>query len=84
MPLLQSGKVHAIITADQKRSSVLPNVPTLQESGHPGFDVESVAGLVAPAGTPSAIVAKISEVAQAVARESELRKKLVDHLKSYG
>ena len=78
MPLLESGKVHAIITADQKRSSVLPNVPTLQESGHPGFDVESVAGLVAPAGTPSAIVAKISEVAQAVARESELRKKLVD------
>jgi tripartite-type tricarboxylate transporter receptor subunit TctC len=78
MPLLESGKVHAIITADQKRSSVLPNVPTLEESGHPGFDVESVAGLVAPAGTPAAIVTKISEAVQAAAREPDLRKKLVD------
>jgi tripartite-type tricarboxylate transporter receptor subunit TctC len=78
MPLLESGKVHAIITADQKRSSVLPNVPTLEESGHPGFDVESVAGLVAPAGTPAAIVTKISEAVQAAAREPDLRKRLVD------
>lgn len=77
MPLLETGKVHAIITADQKRSSVLPNVPTLEESGHPGFDVESVAGLVAPSGTPPAVVKKISEAAQAVAQEPELRKKLV-------
>ena len=78
MPLLQSGKVHAIITADQKRSAVLPDVPTLEESGHPGFDVESVAGLVAPAGTPPAIVRMISEAAQAAAQEPELRKKLVE------
>lgn len=77
MPLLDAGKVHAIITADRKRSSVLPNVPTLEESGHPGFDVESVAGLVAPTGTPPAIVKKISEAVQAVAQEPELRKKLV-------
>lgn len=78
MPLIQTGKVQAIITADQKRSSVLPNVPTLEESGHPGFDVESVAGLVAPSGTPPAIVKKISDAVQAVAQEPELRKKLVD------
>ena len=78
MPLLQTGKVHAIITADQKRSSVLPDVPTLEESGHPGFDVDSVAGLVAPTGTPPAIVTKLSEAAQAAAQEPELRKKLVE------
>ena len=78
MPLIQTDKVQAIITADQKRSSVLPNVPTLEESGHPGFDVESVAGLVAPSGTPPAIVKKISDAVQVVAQEPELRKKLVD------
>jgi tripartite-type tricarboxylate transporter receptor subunit TctC len=77
MPHLQSNKVHAIVTADPKRSSVLPDVPTLEESGFPGFDVESVAGLAAPAATPPAIVARISEAVQAVAKEPELRSRLV-------
>jgi tripartite-type tricarboxylate transporter receptor subunit TctC len=78
MPHLQARKVFPIVTADQKRSSVLPDVPTLEESGYPGFDVESVAGLVAPARTPPAIVARLSEEVQRVAQDPELRRKLVE------
>ena len=78
MPHLQARKVFPIVTADQKRSSVLPDVPTLEESGYPGFDVESVAGLVAPARTPPAIIARVSEEIQRVAQEPELRRKLIE------
>lgn len=78
MPHLQERKVFPIVTADQKRSSVLPDVPTLGEAGYPGFDVESVAGLVAPAGTPPAVVDRISTEIQAIAQEAEIRRKLLD------
>jgi tripartite-type tricarboxylate transporter receptor subunit TctC len=78
MPHLQERKVFPIVTADQKRSSVLPDVPTLAEAGYPGFDVESVAGLVAPSGTPPAIVDRISAEIQAIAQEAEIRRKLVE------
>jgi tripartite-type tricarboxylate transporter receptor subunit TctC len=78
MPHLQERKVFPIVTADQKRSSVLPDVPTLGEAGYPGFDVESVAGLVAPSGTPPAIVDRISAEIQAIAQEAELRRKLLE------
>jgi tripartite-type tricarboxylate transporter receptor subunit TctC len=77
MPHLQAGKVQPIVTADQKRSSVLPDVPTLEESGYPGFDVESVAGLVAPAGTPAAIIARLNQEIQMAGQEAELRKRLI-------
>ncbi len=77
MPHLQAGKVQPIVTADQKRSSVLPDVPTLEESGYPGFDVESVAGLVAPAGTPPAIIARLHRDIQMAGQEPELRKRLI-------
>jgi tripartite-type tricarboxylate transporter receptor subunit TctC len=78
MPHLQERKVFPIVTADQKRSSVLPDVPTLGEAGYPGFDVESVAGLVAPGGTPSAIVDRISAEIQAIAQEVDIRGKLLE------
>ncbi len=77
MPHLQAGKVQPIVTADQKRSSVLPDVPTLEESGYPGFDVESVAGLVAPAGTPAAIIARLNQEIQMAGQEAELREELI-------
>ena len=77
MPHLQAGKVQPIVTADQKRSSVLPDVPTLEESGYPGFDVELVAGLVAPAGTPPAIIARLHRDIQMAGQEPELRKRLI-------
>ena len=67
-----------IVTADQKRSSVLPDVPTLEESGYPGFDVELVAGLVAPAGTPATIIGEArTRKYQMAGQEAELREQLI-------
>jgi tripartite-type tricarboxylate transporter receptor subunit TctC len=62
---IQSGKLRALAVATSKRSSVLPNVPTLHEAGLLGFDIASWFGLMAPAATAPDIVNKIqAEVAK--------------------
>lgn len=58
---IQSGKVRALAISTAKRSAQLPNVPTIAESGIPGFDYALWFGLWAPAGTPPAVVNKISK-----------------------
>jgi tripartite-type tricarboxylate transporter receptor subunit TctC len=58
---IQSGKVRALAISTAKRSPQLPNVPTIAESGVPGFDYALWFGLWAPAGTPAPVVAKISK-----------------------
>jgi tripartite-type tricarboxylate transporter receptor subunit TctC len=73
MPFLKDGKVRPIAVAAQHRLPQLPNVPTVSESGLPGFEADSWNGLLAPAGTPPAVVARLQrEVAKAVA-SPELR-----------
>jgi len=57
---VQSGRLHAIATTGEKRSPVLPNVPTLTEDGVQGVEVYSWQGLVAPRGLPAAIKEKIA------------------------
>jgi tripartite-type tricarboxylate transporter receptor subunit TctC len=58
---IQSGKVRALAISTAKRSAQLPNVPTIAESGVPGFDYALWFGLWAPGGTPPAIVNRISK-----------------------
>jgi tripartite-type tricarboxylate transporter receptor subunit TctC len=60
--LAAQGKVRALAVTSRQRAPMLPDVPTLAESGLPGFDVSNWNGMLAPAGTPPAIVAKITEV----------------------
>jgi tripartite-type tricarboxylate transporter receptor subunit TctC len=60
LPHVQSGRVRALAVTSARRSPVMPNVPTLQEAGVPGFDVASWQALYAPAGTPSAIVQRMN------------------------
>jgi tripartite-type tricarboxylate transporter receptor subunit TctC len=59
--LVQSGKVRALAVASDKREPTLPDVPTLKEAGLPNFAYESWFGLMAPAGTPAAIVEKVNK-----------------------
>jgi len=59
-PHIQGGKLRALATTDATRSPVLPNVPTLGESGFPGFVATGWLGLFVPAGTPQEIVEKLS------------------------
>ena len=56
MPHVKTGKIRALAVTSAKRSRLLPDVPTLIESGLPGFDVSGWFGLFAPSGTPPAIV----------------------------
>lgn len=58
---VRGGKLRAIAVTSAKRSSALPDVPTVAESGYPGFEVETWFGLVAPAATPAAVVARLRD-----------------------
>jgi len=66
-PMVQEGKVTPIAVTSAKRSAALPNVPTIQESGYPDFEMSGWFGMLAAAGTPPAIAQKLrDEVAKAV------------------
>ncbi len=73
---VQSGKLRALGVASLKRIAAAPELPTLSESGLTGFDVTSWYSIVAPAGTPPEIIARLQmEIAKAL-RETEVREKL--------
>ncbi len=59
-PLVKSGKLRSLAVTSRKRSALLPEVPTVAESGLPGFDLSSWYGVLAPAGTPRNIVSKVN------------------------
>lgn len=62
-PQVKAGKLKPFAVGQPKRTAVLPDVPTMDEAGMPGFDVGIWIGLLAPAGTPADIVGKLSTVA---------------------
>jgi tripartite-type tricarboxylate transporter receptor subunit TctC len=73
---VKSGKLRALAVASLARIAAAPNLPTLAESGFPGFDVTSWYGIVAPAGTPSQVIDRLhSEMTKAL-NEPDLREKL--------
>jgi tripartite-type tricarboxylate transporter receptor subunit TctC len=61
----RSGKLRGIAVTSEKRSSAAPELPTMQELGVKGFPVTSWAGLLAPAGTPKDVLAKLAQATQA-------------------
>ena len=68
LPQIQAGKFRALAVSTARRSQVLPQVPTVQEAGVPGFDISVWCGIFAPAGTPPAIVLKLNaEIIKAMA-----------------
>jgi tripartite-type tricarboxylate transporter receptor subunit TctC len=64
----KSGKLHAIAVSTKTRSSVAPEIPTIAESGVPGYDATAWFGIFAPKGTPTPIVNKLAESIQAAVR----------------
>ncbi len=60
LPQVKAGKIRALAVTSLKRHPLLPDVPTVAESGYPGFEALSWQGLFAPAGTPAEIVAKLN------------------------
>jgi tripartite-type tricarboxylate transporter receptor subunit TctC len=68
LSIVRDGKLVALAVGSRKRASVLPDVPTTQEAGYPGSAYNFWIGLLAPAGTPPALVARLNaEVAKALA-----------------
>jgi len=76
LPNIREGKLVALGVSTAKRSSALPNVPTIAESGLPGFDYNLWVGLWAPAGTPQDIVDKINADVAKVLAMPDVRERL--------
>jgi len=74
MPHVRSGRVRCLATGGDKRSSVIPDLPTIAESGVPGFRFYGWNGVIAPRGTPRAIVLKFNRVMNEALNSAELRK----------
>jgi tripartite-type tricarboxylate transporter receptor subunit TctC len=72
-PHLRTGRVQAIAALGANRFPQLPQVPTLIESGFPGFTAGSWFGLYAPAGTPAAVVAKVNEAVRGALADPQLK-----------
>jgi tripartite-type tricarboxylate transporter receptor subunit TctC len=76
--LLKEGKVRALAVTGAKRSPILPDVPTVAEAALPGYEAVLHYGIVAPAGTPRAIIDKLSAALRAAVMSDELRSRLAD------
>lgn len=74
IPHIKSGKLRALGVTSAKRSSALPNVPTIAEAGLPGYEATAWFGILAPAGTPDAVIGKLNTELNAVLREPEVSK----------
>jgi tripartite-type tricarboxylate transporter receptor subunit TctC len=73
---VKSGKLRAIAVSSAQRTSALPDVPTFIESGVPDFVVDSWVGLLAPVGTPPAVLARLNTELNAVLADATVRDKL--------
>ena len=75
-PQIRSGKVRALGVGSAMRQAALPEVPTLTEAGLPGYEVANWVGIVAPAGTPQAIVDKLHKEISAAMDSPEVQQQL--------
>ena len=76
LPFITSGKIRALAVTTAKRAKVLPDVPTLAESGLKGFDVASWQAIFAPAGTPPAIVKRLNDELTKIVAQTEVAARL--------
>ncbi len=72
-PHIKAGKLRALAVTGTKRSALLPDVPTLAESGLPGYEAGSWYGLLAPAGTPSDVIQKLNQESAKALRQFNVR-----------
>jgi tripartite-type tricarboxylate transporter receptor subunit TctC len=71
MPHVRSGRIRALGVSSAKRVPSLPDIPTLSESGLPGYESTSITTLAVPTGTPRAVIAKLNGVINQAARSNE-------------
>jgi tripartite-type tricarboxylate transporter receptor subunit TctC len=73
LPQIRAGTIHAIAVTSKVRNPLLPDVPTMDEAGLPGFEVLSWQGLFAPAGTPPDVVERLSKEVRAVMESKDVK-----------
>jgi tripartite-type tricarboxylate transporter receptor subunit TctC len=76
LPHIQAGKLRALAVTSKRRSSLLPDVPTIAESGWPEYEAGSWYGILAPAGTPSAIIDHLHQEIVKSLKDPEVQKRL--------
>lgn len=76
-PHLQSGKIRSLGVTTAKRTPALPDVPTITESGLPGYSVSGWYGLVGPKGTPKAVIERLHGAIQTTLRQAEISERLL-------
>jgi tripartite-type tricarboxylate transporter receptor subunit TctC len=70
----RSGKLRAVAVGSKTRNALIPDVPTIDESGLPGYEFANWIGIVAPAGTPAAIVERLHKELTAIQNSPEMQK----------
>jgi len=76
LPQIRAGKIKALAVASEKRIAALPDLPTVSESGYPGFEAWAWQGFVAPAGTPHAVVMKLNGAFVRVMGDAAIKQRL--------
>lgn len=77
MPHIQSGKLLPIAVSSAKRSRSLPDIPTMIELGHPGFEAGSWFGFFAPRGTPRPVIDKLNQAVNDIIKEPSIDKQMI-------
>ena len=77
LPHIKAGKLRAIAVTSTKRAPALPDLPTIAESGIPGFEASSWFGMLAPAGTPREIVLRINAEVNKALQAGDMKEKLL-------
>lgn len=76
-PHVRAGKMRAIAVSTLQRSAAMPDVPTVAESGYPGFFVDNIYGILAPRGTSTATVNQLYTTIAAALKAPEVRERLI-------
>jgi tripartite-type tricarboxylate transporter receptor subunit TctC len=76
-PYVKAGRLRALGVTSAKRSSTMPEIPTIAEQGYPGFDVNYWLGLMGPAKLPPAIIRRINEETNAAIKVAEVREQFI-------
>src|SRR3954470_19502139 len=78
MSAIEAGKIKPVAVTSAKRSARLPDIPTIAESGVPGFDSNGSFGIVAPAGTPTDVIAKLNAAFVEVLNDPDIVRRIRD------
>ena len=77
MPHVRSGRLHALAVTSTKRAAVMPDIPTIRESGGPGLEAAVWSGILVPRGTPAPIVARLNRALVGIVESPDFRARML-------